>query len=398
MLVNNMKNLLSRTMSKKRWTIFIASFLVFAAAICFITFETTKKTVAMTIDGKRKVIKTHADTVGEILADMNINLHNHDYLSLPVETKVKDQLTVEWMPAKKVTVTVDGKKEEVWTTAGTIQEFVKEGDFGLHQYDQVEPNKDTKIYKDMNIVIKKAFPVTLNNGGKKKKVWSTSTTVGDFLKQQGIVLEELDRTNPEANQKVKPNDVIKVIRVKKVTDVVEEPLEYAVVTQKDSNLSMGEKKVIQHGQNGLVQKLYEVIKENGKEVSRSLVRKNILKDSKSKVVAVGSKSLTNQVSRGNMDTARELYVNSTAYTANCNGCSSRTATGINLNVNPGIKLIAVDPRVIPLGSKVYVEGYGYAIAGDTGGAIRGNMIDVYFSSTSDAYRWGRRYVKIRILK
>lgn len=385
-------------MSKKKWTIFIASFLVFAAAICFITFETTKKTVAMTIDGKRKIVKTHANTVGEILADMNITLQKHDYLSLPVETKVKDQLAVEWTPSKKITVIMDGKKEEIWTTADTIQELVKDENFNLHQYDQVKPNKDSKIYENMSIVIKKAFPVTLNNGGKKKKVWSTSITVGDFLKQQGIVLKELDRTKPETNQKVKPNDVIKVIRVKKVTDVVEEPIEYAVVTQKDSDLSMGEQKVIQHGQKGLVQILYEVIKENGKEVGRNLIRKNIVKESKSKVVAVGSKRITNQASRGSMETAREFYVNSTAYTANCNGCSSRTATGIDLNANPNIKLIAVDPRVIPLGSKVYVEGYGYAIAGDTGGAIRGNMIDVYFSSKSDAYRWGRRNVKIRILK
>ncbi len=398
MLGNNMKNLLSKAVSKKKWTIFIASFLVFAATICFITFETTKKTVAMTIDGKRKVIKTHADTVGDILADLNITLQKHDYLSLPAETKVKDQLTVEWMPSKKVNLTFDGKKEVIWTTANTIQELVQDEDINIHPNDEVKPGKDTKIYKNMNIIVMKAFPVTLNNGGKKEKVWSTSTTVGDFLKQQGIVLKKLDRTNPDANQKVKPNDEIKVIRVKKVTDVVEEPIEYAIVTKKDSNLSQGEQKVIQHGQKGLVQKLYEVVKENGKEVSRSLIKKNVVKESKSKVVAVGSKQLTNQVSRGSQETARELYVNSTAYTSNCNGCSSRTATGINLNANPNIKLIAVDPRVIPLGSKVYVEGYGYAIAGDTGGAIKGNFIDVYFENKSDAYRWGRRYVKIRILK
>ena len=62
----------------------------------------------------------------------------------------------------------------------------------------------------------------------------------------------------------------------------------------------------------------------------------------------------------------------TAYTAHCNGCSGITATGINLRANPNLKVIAVDPSVIPLGSKVWVEGYGYAVAGDTGGAIKGN--------------------------
>ena len=61
----------------------------------------------------------------------------------------------------------------------------------------------------------------------------------------------------------------------------------------------------------------------------------------------------------------------TAYTAYCNGCSGITTTGINLRANPNLKVIAVDPSVIPLGSKVWVEGYGYAVAGDTGGAIKG---------------------------
>ncbi|MBQ0138402.1 MAG: SH3 domain-containing protein [Kurthia sp.] len=94
---------------------------------------------------------------------------------------------------------------------------------------------------------------------------------------------------------------------------------------------------------------------------------------------------------------RSFYVTSTAYTAYCSGCSGRTATGINLRANPSKKVIAVDPRVIPLGSKVYVQGYGTAIAGDTGGAIRGNRIDVFKSSKKAALNWGRRTVKITIL-
>jgi 3D (Asp-Asp-Asp) domain-containing protein len=93
---------------------------------------------------------------------------------------------------------------------------------------------------------------------------------------------------------------------------------------------------------------------------------------------------------------RTFYVSSTAYTAYCAGCSGRTATGINLRANPSKKVIAVDPRVIPLGKKVYVEGYGLAVAGDTGGAIKGNKIDVFMSSKSQALSWGRRTVKVTV--
>ncbi|MFC4355724.1 3D domain-containing protein [Chryseomicrobium palamuruense] len=104
------------------------------------------------------------------------------------------------------------------------------------------------------------------------------------------------------------------------------------------------------------------------------------------------------VSRSNSSTVvNELYVNSTAYTAYCAGCSGITKTGINLRKNPHLKVIAVDPSVIPLGTKVYVEGYGYAIAGDIGSAIKGNKIDVFFPTKSQAYNWGRKKVKIKIL-
>ena len=66
--------------------------------------------------------------------------------------------------------------------------------------------------------------------------------------------------------------------------------------------------------------------------------------------------------------------------------------------NPNLKVIAVDPSVIKLGTKVYVEGYGYAIAGDTGSAIKGNKIDVFMPTQSSALKWGRKTVKIKIFK
>lgn len=97
-------------------------------------------------------------------------------------------------------------------------------------------------------------------------------------------------------------------------------------------------------------------------------------------------------------TVKEFYANSTAYTAKCSGCSGVTATGINLLNNPNAKVVAVDPSVIPLGTRLYVEGYGYAVAGDTGGAIRGLKIDVFFNNNTEALQWGRRTVKVQVLK
>jgi 3D (Asp-Asp-Asp) domain-containing protein/LysM repeat protein len=88
------------------------------------------------------------------------------------------------------------------------------------------------------------------------------------------------------------------------------------------------------------------------------------------------------------EVAQELTMTATAYTATCEGCSGITATGINLLKNPDMKVISVDPDVIPLGSKVWVEGYGEAIAGDTGGAIKGNKIDIFIPEYEDAIKYG----------
>lgn len=92
--------------------------------------------------------------------------------------------------------------------------------------------------------------------------------------------------------------------------------------------------------------------------------------------------------------SKTLSVTATAYTAYCTGCSGTTTTGIDLISHPDMKVIAVDPNTIPLGSRVHVEGYGYAIAGDTGGAIKGNKIDIFVPNRQDALAWGVRTVKV----
>ncbi|MCQ6341979.1 cell wall-binding protein EntD [Bacillus cereus] len=100
---------------------------------------------------------------------------------------------------------------------------------------------------------------------------------------------------------------------------------------------------------------------------------------------------------------REITVEATAYTADPSengsyGGRVLTAMGHDLTANPNMKVIAVDPKVIPLGSKVWVEGYGEAIAGDTGGAIKGNRIDVLVGSDGSANNWGRKSVKVKVIQ
>jgi 3D (Asp-Asp-Asp) domain-containing protein len=92
-----------------------------------------------------------------------------------------------------------------------------------------------------------------------------------------------------------------------------------------------------------------------------------------------------------------ITVTATAYTPYCAGCSGITATGVNVKANPNAKVIAVDPSVIPLGSKVYIEGLGVYTAADTGGAIKGHRIDVLMATNHEALQFGRKHIKITIL-
>jgi uncharacterized protein YabE (DUF348 family) len=398
-MLENIKRLISGFMkNKKNLAISISSFIAFSAVLGFISYEVTKRPVSLTIDGKQQVIRTHAETVANLLEDYHIKTRSQDYLRPAANTRIKDNLNIIFEKARPVEIAVSGGERHVWTTAKTVKDLLAAQHIQINKYDVVKPGLHAAIGKNMSISVNKAFQLTLSVGGKIQHVWSTSTTVADFLEQQKIKVNKLDRIEPSLDAKINEKSIVKVIRVEKVTDVVEEPVDYAVVTKRDGNLFRGKKRVVHPGEKGRIVRHYDVVLENGKEVSRKLISTVSVKDSIDRIVAIGVRAPQNQVSRGTDPVSSEFYVTATAFTAFCNGCTGHTATGINLRTNPDAKVIAVDPSVIPLGTKVYVDGYGYAVAGDTGSAINGYRIDVFFSTQSNAYHWGTKRVKIKILK
>ena len=398
---NTMENLFFHSLRSKRTLVTIATLLMFLAIISFVLYEGTKKTVTLTVNGEQQEISTHANTVGELLEQENIVVSNDDFLQPSVNTSIENKLAIEWEQARQIEITVDGEVQTVTTTERLVSDILAKANVPINEHDAITPAADAEVGPDGKIAIEKAFEITLLDGEEEKKVWSTSTTVADFLKQQNIQLNEFDRVEQNMDELILPDSVIQVVRVEKVTDVVEEETNFAVETKKDNSLLKGKEKVVQAGQKGSVSRTYEVVKENGKEVSRKVLSEKVIKEPKKKVVAVGTKVVTASVSRGenssSSSSGNEFYVTATAYTAYCNGCTGITATGINLRANPNLKVIAVDPDVIPLGSKVWVEGYGYAIAGDTGGAIKGKKIDLFMPSKSQAYDFGRKKVRIKVL-
>lgn len=176
--------------------------------------------------------------------------------------------------------------------------------------------------------------------------------------------------------------------------IIEVPVETEYV--ESSQLAPGMSKVKEEGEKGIERQVIKTTQVNGEITSEEIIHQFMLEAPKKRVVlrnsqpvvAVNSKVKPKvDVSKLNVQTV--MTMESTAYTYTGN----RTATG----VEPREGLIAVDPRVIPLGTQVYIEGYGYAIAADTGGLIKGNIIDVFFPSLQRCLSWGRRPVKVYLL-
>ncbi|OLO27442.1 hypothetical protein BTR23_20270 [Alkalihalophilus pseudofirmus] len=405
---SRISSLFSNLSFGKKLTISILSFVLIIGAMSFVIYETTKANLTVIADEEEIMIRTHAKTVAEVMEELGFEIGDYDELEPAIDEKVIGNMSISWKKAKEVHIVINGDERQLWTTAENVEGLVSELQLTVKEHDKIIPSLNTEIQPEMNVTYESAFMVRVKSDGEEHEVWTTSTTVADFLERESITLGELDRVEPALEEELNSEEDIKVVRVEKVTDVVEEAVAFATVTRNDSSLQKGNEKVVETGQNGLVEKHYEVILEDGKEVSRELLKTETTRDSKDRVVAVGTRQPTPTVSRGSSPSTsqtstssgsgRTMTVTATAYTANCSGCSGITATGINLNNNRNMKVIAVDPNVIPLGSRVHVEGYGEAIAGDTGGAIRGNKIDVHVPTKSEAYRWGSRQVKITILK
>ena len=398
---DTMKNLFFSSLRRKQTAVRILSLILFVTVISFVLYQGSKAIVVVNANGEQQEVATHAETVEQLLISQDITISEHDKVSPSLDTEITSGMEISWEQAEEIFISVDGNQSSIWTTEKLVKNILEEANIEVAEQDEISIGLDTEVGADNKIDIQKAFQLTLVDGLEERQVWSTSTTVANFLKEQGITLGELDRVEKSLEDVITPGDKVAVVRVEKVTDVVEESIDFAIEKKNDSSVLKGKEKVVTQGKKGTVERTYEVVKENGKIVMKTLQSEKVISKPTTQVVAVGTKVVTVTASRNNTSaggTGKEFYVTATAYTPNCNGCSGITATGVNIKSNPNMKLIAVDPNVIPLGSKVWVEGYGYAIAADTGGAIKGNKIDILVSSKSAAKNWGRKKVRIKVLK
>lgn len=214
----------------------------------------------------------------------------------------------------------------------------------------------------------------------------------DVLQEANVELGERDRAEAKIITGEKSIPEIKVVRVRTRIVTEEEPIPYSVRRVKDPNLAPGETRVRNPGEDGVLLKKTEETMENGVTVSRKELGNEVLRQPIPRVIAYGEQTSPRTASRG--DTAgqarQSLEMIATAYTHT----GDPTATG----VMPYVGGVAVDPKVIPLGTRLYIEGYGPARAVDTGGLIKGNRVDLFFNTEAECYAWGRRPVDVQILE
>lgn len=320
-------------------------------------------------------------------------------------------IAVDDLTSMDITLNINSQPRHIATNCATVGELLQDQKIYLTKDDYLDMDLDQKIYDGMTIWLRLAIDVTIQAGQETYTVHSQPLTVAQALETAGVVVDDDDVLEEARLSYLYKDTTISVTKMETKQVEVLEDIEPAVEKKEVANLPKGTTSVINPGEKGQKRLTYTVTYKDGQEVSRELIKEEVVKEAVAKVEGIGTGDVTAAVSTGSYggtvisDTgagvavasdgsefyySRSFTAQATAYTATGN----QTATGTWPAEG---RTIAVDPSVIPLGTRVYVVGYGYAIAEDTGGAVQGNIIDLYMDSYDDCINWGRRNVTVYIL-
>jgi uncharacterized protein YabE (DUF348 family)/3D (Asp-Asp-Asp) domain-containing protein len=317
---------------------------------------------------------------------------------------------------KYVTLVVYGQEKKVWTRQWVMERFLEEQGIAVGARDRLSASPDSKLANGERVTIEHIVPVQMTADGETKTMYTTGKTVERALQDLNVTLGNLDKVTPDLHASVSENTAIKVVRVHKTVDEVAEPIQYQVEMKYDPNEPAGKEQTIQEGKEGVLLKNKITLFEDGALVAETIEDKSVSAESVNKIVAVGtqkpvsalsaSADASGQVSKNGVTfPVKQIMKNIslTAYTAGVASTGKRSGdaeygvTFTGTHVTEG-RTIAVDPNVIPLGWWVYIEGIGFRLAEDTGSAIKGQKIDVYYESESYANRFGvKRGVTVYVI-
>jgi uncharacterized protein YabE (DUF348 family)/3D (Asp-Asp-Asp) domain-containing protein len=304
---------------------------------------------------------------------------------------------------KRVTVVVDGRVMHVKSQADNVGGVLDETAVAHDRADIVTPSTDSPVIEGMTVVVRHSVPVVLDLAGERLKVDVVGETVADALVAAGANPSDNADVKPALGTKLKPGMTITApdVFVRITQEQVAVP--FGIEEKPDPTLAKGTRRVVAEGAQGASLRVFRVLVTGGVEGAPRLIAEQALTAPTPQVVAVGTGDLASADDHSTAErpvsvppapsAGKRLRVVATGYAAGSGGADTRTATG-----HRAVRgVVAVDPRFIPLGTRMYIPGYGYAVARDTGGAIKGGRVDLCFNCRADAMRWGRRPVTVIIV-
>jgi len=357
--------------------------------------------VTLIVDGQRITTRTHAISPAAVLLDAGVSLGPYDRIS--VNGEVWDPPQRPFDPTREVQVVVhravpfvlndNGLETELWTTAPTVGEALMEQGVRVYVADAVSVPLDAPMVPGLRVAIQRSRPVTIQVDGREVHTRSRAATVGELLAQEGIPLRQLDYTIPSVDTPLSQVERVEVRRVDEEFVYETQPIPFETVWKADPELELDRRRVIQAGKPGVRKRRIRIVYENGEEVSRETANWWVEVPPTPQIIAYGTRIVwrTVETPEGPKRYWRKLRVLATSYSAATSGKSrdhpAYGITRVGWRARKGI--VAVDPKVINLHQRLYVPGYGLAIAGDTGGKIRGLHIDLGFDEDELElwYRW-----------
>lgn len=360
--------------------------------------------VTIQADGRTWTVWTHAATADRILAENGISLHPADRVTIsPCDSVAAvpaclGERLVQVTRAVPVFLHENGRIFSFDTAAPTVGQALEEIGLALYRADRIRPDLGQPVSAGMHIYLERSRPVTVLVDGKTIRTRTHRERVGEVLADLGIVLVGQDYTNPPPDTPLGEETVVQVVRVAEVFVVQQEPIPYSVRWQPDPELEIDHQRLLQEGVAGVLQRRWRVRYENGAEVARTPEDEYVAVPPTEKIIGYGTKIIVRQLEtpEGTVEYWRVIRMLATSYSASTAGVPKNAPyygrTRLGLPMRKGI--VAVDPRVISLRSRVYVPGYGIGLAADTGGAIKGRRIDLGYDDDNLVlwYRWVDVYI------
>lgn len=306
---------------------------------------------------------------------------------------------LEVRPAQRIQLRLDGALRTILSAAPTLGEALWENGLVLYEGDSITPAPGTPVKGPMRAQVNRAHPLQIALAQQEISSRSAADTVGMALAQIGIPLTGLDYSIPAADQPMPNDGHVRVVRVREIVEVEQQPLPFEASYQPVEDLEIDQRSVIQAGAYGVSARRIRVRLEDGQEISRSVEGQWIAQQPRQQILGYGTQIQIRSMATedGTIEYWRAVQMYATSYSASRAGVSPDSPSfGITASGKPLRKgLVAIDRSLIPFGTMMYVPGYGYAEAADTGGGVRGRWIDLGYDD--DNYVPWSRYVTVYFL-